>query len=354
MPTLEIKRSRPLDLVPGLSVPVLTALDASGKLDEDSQLRLVRWVAQGAEIVFSGGTTGEWNRISPPQLRHLNSLCLSACQDLAGPVLWAGITSKSLADTLENLEAAHAIGAPAVVLAPLSIDDAPPPLELFRKHIIPLFERLGSALPLCLYDNADIAVKTGDQHIRTRDLKELSRLDFVFGIKVSASASVIGNYLKGARHFKTAHEFGVYLGNANLSFSIFPHTQGWLKRLWIRLNLGSELPLGVVSGPANLFPKEWRRAWQACVAGELDLIKGYAQCFEDLGKAWRFASGSSKSLACMKLALAYEGILASPTCAEGTPSLNQSEAAQWLKRYGEIKKRLEEISPKGWTSVKPS
>ena len=337
----------------GLSIPVLTALDSQGELDEGSQVRLLRWVSQegqGAEILFSGGTTGEWNRIGARSLRRLNALCAEALAGQASPVLWAGVTSLKLAETLANLEAAHRLHAPAAVLAPLSIEDAPPPVELFRRHIVPLFERLGAPLPICLYDNADIAVPGREAHIRTQDVKALSQLDFVFGIKVSAPASVLGNYLKGARHFKGAHEFGVYLGNANLSFSIFPHGKGWLSRLARRLSLRGELPLGVVAGPANLFPREWRRAWRACESGELDLMRRYEACFEELGQAWRLGS-QSKALACMKLALAEEGILASPAVAPGTAALTAPEARLWMGRYGKIKGELAAFSPPGWTSM---
>jgi dihydrodipicolinate synthase/N-acetylneuraminate lyase len=348
--------------LPGLSVPVLTALDPAGRLDEPSQARLLAWVSQeqkGAEIIFSGGTTGEWNRLEPAQLRRLNEVCLASCRGPQAPALWAGVTALRLDETLKNLEAAHALGVAAAVLAPLSISDAPAPLELFKEHILPLYARLGgSRLPLCLYDNADIAAKEGAQHLRTRDVKALSRLDFVFGVKVSAGPRVVGNYLKGARHFKTAHEFGVYLGNANLMFSLFnpgQGLQGWMGRLWKRFTLGNEHPVGLVAGPANLFPREWRRAWQACVEGDLRLMRRYQNCFEALSAAWRFEENGrkvSKSLAALKAALAEEGILDSDSLAKGTPVLNADQRRDWLTRYQEIKMELAGFSPEGWTSLK--
>ncbi|MFP6624674.1 MAG: hypothetical protein VCC20_14430, partial [Myxococcota bacterium] len=50
----------------GLSVPALTVLDAEGGLIDADQRALVRYVVQdgyGADIVFSAGTTGEWDRL---------------------------------------------------------------------------------------------------------------------------------------------------------------------------------------------------------------------------------------------------------------------------------------------------
>ena len=60
-----------------------------------------------------------------------------------------------------------------------------------------------------LYDNADIAVDPKVPHIRTRQVKALSRLDFVRGIKVSAPRKVLGNYTKAAASFRERGEFGV-------------------------------------------------------------------------------------------------------------------------------------------------
>lgn len=338
----------------GLSVPVLTALDSSGALDEASQSRLASFVAQdgqGAQVLFSAGTTGEWNRLAPALIRRVNEVCLEQTTGKGGMVLWAGVTATGLKDTLENLAHARKIGAPAAVLAPLSIEDGPAPVELFHRHVIPLFESLGGSLPVCLYDNADIAAKSGAQHLRTQDLKLLSRLDFVFGIKVSAGAKVVGNYLKAARHFKQKHEFGLYLGHPNLAFSIFAPARGlggFLRSAWHRLSLRREMPAGLVAGPANLFPREWQRAWKACVAGEENLMAGYQQAFEELSKAWRFDENgveASKSIACMKAALKEEGVLASDQVAAGTKVLTKDQRVLWLERYRVIKERLAAVSP---------
>jgi len=43
-------------------------------------------------------------------------------------------------------------------------------------------------------------------HIRTRQVKALSRLDFVRGIKVSAPRKVLGNYTKAAEAFRDRGE----------------------------------------------------------------------------------------------------------------------------------------------------
>ena len=62
----------------GLSVPVVTVLDESGALDEESQRAVVRHVIQdgyGADVVFAAGTTGEWDRIEAGAQRRVIQLC---------------------------------------------------------------------------------------------------------------------------------------------------------------------------------------------------------------------------------------------------------------------------------------
>jgi dihydrodipicolinate synthase/N-acetylneuraminate lyase len=61
----------------GLSIPCVTALDPEGRVVEEDQRRLVRFLIQrgrGAGIVFAMGTTGEWNRLAPPARQRVIQL----------------------------------------------------------------------------------------------------------------------------------------------------------------------------------------------------------------------------------------------------------------------------------------
>ncbi|HSB10294.1 MAG TPA: hypothetical protein VLM38_12475, partial [Blastocatellia bacterium] len=274
----------------GLSIPALTVLDAGGHVIEEEQRKLFRFLAQqgrGADIVFGVGTTGEWNRISnderqrliwieTDELAHIN-------HDASGreqrPVeAWVGVTAPTVSETLSNLECALDARADAAVIAPLSITDLKDIVFFFQRDVNNLFDRRGRWLPLFLYDNADIAADPRVPHMHTRDVKRLSRLQFVFGVKVSASRRVLGNYTKGAAHFKDKGEFGIYIGNAMLMFQLFKLEDGPLGRVreyWNRYLLHNELPIGVVPGPANVFPREWQRAWRACYSGDERLMATY-------------------------------------------------------------------------------
>jgi dihydrodipicolinate synthase/N-acetylneuraminate lyase len=139
-------------------------------------------------------------------------------------------------------------------------------------------------------------------HIRTRQVKAMSRLDFVRGIKVSARRRVLGNYRKAAAGFRERGEFGIYVGNAMLIFEIFRPRSGWrgaISEHWQRWRLRGGLPLGVVAGPANALPREWARAWQVCRAGDaerMDEVKRVLEAYRDArtGRAaaarWRASS----------------------------------------------------------------
>src|SRR5262249_39074242 len=181
----------------GLSIPSITVLDKQDRIIESEQRQVFRFNAQqglGADIVFAAGTNGEWNRISNCERQRLIGIQADEVQRINSDLVsrgltpieaWAGVTGGSAAETLENLKCAVAAGSHAAVIAPLSIPDLGDVVEFFQSDVSGLFDRLGRWLPVFLYDNADIAADPRAAHIHTRDVKRLSRLQFIFGIKVS-------------------------------------------------------------------------------------------------------------------------------------------------------------------------
>ena len=352
----------------GLSIPAITVLDSSGRIVEDEQRRVFRYLAQqgrGADILFGVGTTGEWNRISNTERQRLIRM---ESEEVAGlnqkfsgfeiPSVeaWVGVTGDTRTETIANLECALEARADAAVIAPLSIRDLQDVVLFFQRDVSDLFDRRNRWLPIFLYDNADIAINPRVPHLRTRDVKQLSRLPFIFGLKVSASRRVLGNYTKGAGHFKDKGEFGVYVGNAMLMFQVFDIERGLLGRAreyWNRYLLHNELPIGVVSGPANALPREWQRAWRACYAGDERLMSIYKSAFEQFGAACHFSQGGAKVeklIACLKFALKLNGVITSDQVAEGTRSLNDDERREFANRYQQIKEQLSATTDPIWIS----
>jgi dihydrodipicolinate synthase/N-acetylneuraminate lyase len=346
-------------------VPVITALDEAGGLMEQDQRAAVRFVIQGgcgADMVFAAGTTGEWDRIANPVRQQVIRVCTEevARQNsvLAGRLArqvesWAGVTAHSARETLENLDFAVACGVDAAVLAPLSIQGLEDPVRFVARDVADLLDSLPRRIPVYLYDNAEIAVDPRVPHIRTRQVKALSRLDFIRGIKVSAPRKVLGNYTKAASSFRERGEFGIYAGNSFLIFELFRPRTGLLGALaehWNRYWLSGSLPTGVVSGPANALPREWARAWQVCRAGDLERMEQVRSVVEAF-RAGTFSSSGRRTIACLKRALCTLGVISSHAVARGTPDLARPDAERFDETFERVRKMAFERIGHPWTSV---
>jgi dihydrodipicolinate synthase/N-acetylneuraminate lyase len=353
----------------GLSIPAITVLDPQGRVIEAEQRRVFRHIAQqgfGADIIFGAGTTGEWNRISNLERQRLINIEIDEVGRINDEITrnerppieaWVGVTAPTRSETLSNIECALDARAHAAVIAPLSIVDAGDILSFFRRDVSDLFDHYGRSLSLFLYDNADIAADPRVPHMRTRDVKQLSRLPFIFGVKVSAPRRVLGNYTKGAGHFKDKGDFAIYVGDAMLMFQVFRIEDGLIGRVreyWNRYLLHNELPIGVVSGPGNALPREWQRAWRACYTGDERLMPVYRSAFEEFGEACRFSAEKKrieKSIACLKLALRLDGVIESDSVGAGTPALTDDQRQLFQERYKRVKDRLAATSSSIWIST---
>jgi dihydrodipicolinate synthase/N-acetylneuraminate lyase len=352
----------------GLSVPSVTILDENGRVLEEQQRAVFRHNAQeglAADIIFGVGTTGEWNRISNAERQRLIWIEADEVTRINTQVrkagrqpieAWVGITSDTRAETLANLECALEAGVDAVVVAPLSIRDLGDVVSFFQREVSDAFDHWGRWLPVFLYDNSDIAVDARASHLRTRDVKRLSRLPFIFGVKVSAPRRVLGNYTKGALNFRDKGEFGIYIGNAMLMFQAFRLDDGLAGRVreyWNRYLLHNELPIGVVAGPANVMPREWQRAWRACYAGDDSLMLVYRSAFDELNAACSFNNRGKpvdKMLACLKYALRIDGVVESDLVAPGTPCLDEGERREFSSDYSRIKEKLRLATDPLWVT----
>jgi dihydrodipicolinate synthase/N-acetylneuraminate lyase len=353
----------------GLSIPSVTALDDVGAVIEEDQRRVFRFNVQNgfaADIIFGVGTNGEWNRISNAQRQRVIAVEIDELKKINQHLIqrgfnrteaWVGVTGATRRETLSNLELAIDKGADAAVIAPLSIAGVDDVVDFFLRDVTDLMDRKGQLIPVFLYDNADIAIHPSVPHIRTRDVKKLSRLSYIFGIKVSASRRVLGNYTKASLHFKDKGAFGIYIGNAMLIFDLFKPKEGFLGTVtdyWDRYLLQNELPIGVVSGPANVFPREWQKAWQACYTGDTTLMEIYRWAFESFGAACAFEENgqlTTKMIACLKYALYLDGVISSYHVAPGTPALTADQEKVFADRYGMIKDYLSQNTDPLWRST---
>jgi dihydrodipicolinate synthase/N-acetylneuraminate lyase len=345
-------------------VPIVTVLDRNGNVVPDEQRAVVRYAIQegaGADIIFAAGTTGEWNRIDNARRQLVARIAVDECRIAARTgrrvEAWVGITGHTRAETLENLERAIEISADAAVVAPLSIGDVDDPADFVKREIAAVFERSGRLIPIFLYDNEDIAAAGKAAHLHTRDVKQMSQLPYVHGIKVTAGKAVLGNYTRAASHFKGRGDFAIYPGNAYLIFDLFMPSDGLVRRLrnaWNQYLTQDALPYGVVAGAANLMPREWQRAWQVCRTADGPMIERYRITMEEFREASVFIRGTRiyrPTVACLKAGLRHLGVISSDAVAAGTPALESDQHREFIRRFNEIRRRACATLEPEWQSI---
>jgi dihydrodipicolinate synthase/N-acetylneuraminate lyase len=347
---------------PGLSVPVVTILDGAARVLEDEQRAVVRWAVQGGaggNIIFAAGTTGEWDRLDNPRRQQIARIVVDECQRIReGGVAveaWVGITGHTRAETLENLDYALELNAEAAVIAPLSIRDSNDPVGFVNREINALFERRGRRMPVFLYDNAEIAAPGRAPHMHTRDVKQMSRMDYVRGVKVTAGKAVLGNYTRAASHFNRGGDFAIYAGDPYVIFDLFSPPErlaGWARHYWNRYWTRNSLPYGIVAGPSNAMPREWQRAWRVCRNGDRVLMHCYGAILEEFRATGDFdrAGHSRPTIACLKAALVEMGVCTSDAVAPGTPVLEAAERREFARRFKELRRRAAARLEPGWLS----
>jgi dihydrodipicolinate synthase/N-acetylneuraminate lyase len=347
----------------GLSIPCITCLDASGEPIDADQRRLVRWLIQGgrgADVIFVMGTTGEWNRLDQARRHRVIRVVVEETRKHEARLAqagdrsveaWVGLTAPTRAETLETLELALDIGAHAGVIAPLAIRDIDDPVRFVARDVADLLDARDRRLPVFLYDNADISAGNV-AHLRTKWVKQLSRLDFVRGIKVSAPPRRLGHYTKAARQFRDRGAFDIYVGDAMHILKMMRPREGFWGTIvehWNRFLLHDLLPSGVVSGPANLFPREWQRAWQVSSSGDVERMDELAAIFRAFSDSYRFPAGK-RSLAALKRGLAHAGVLSSSAVARGTAAFSADEGAVFDANLEKLRERIVASLPALWRS----
>jgi hypothetical protein len=169
---------------------------------------------------------------------------------------------------------------------------------------------------------------------------------------------VLGNYMKAALHYKQPGEFGIYIGNAMLIFKIYrpnPGIMGRLREGWRDYLLHSTPPIGVVSGPANLLPREWQKGWRVCWAGDteqIDLYFALCSSFERICEFDENGRRVNKTIACLKYGLELDGVISSCLVASGTRSLTEEEKRVFEENYGRLRQfARDEIEPLWQTTI---
>lgn len=335
----------------GLNVPLVTVLDEAGNIIEADQRRVIRYTVQngqGADSIFLAGTTGEFNRLSNAQRQQLFEIAVDETKRINAELpecttrieAWVGVTAETKAETLENIEYARQIGADMGVIAPLTIGDlAPDEIVEFFENDVARAVGEDDPLPISLYDNPDIAAKPevlGNMPIELID--KLRGLPFVVCLKASTTREVLQNFMNEFSGENGKPALDIYYGNAPLIFV--------MDEMQRKAEMTNRKIAGVVSGPANLFPREWREAWQAAVKGDEKLIDAYRTAFEDFEKLTFSQNGqytTTKMLSGIKYGLYFQGVISSPHVGKGTPALTAEEAEKLRSGLEKVQEKLRAI-----------
>ncbi|HEV8132977.1 MAG TPA: dihydrodipicolinate synthase family protein [Acidobacteriota bacterium] len=301
----------------GLIVPAVTALDQRGELILEDQRRLLRHcLRNGASVIFSPGTTGEFLHLRNDQRLRLMEVSVEEVRALAQGEVWPVINGRTLAETLSNLEAAAYIGAHRFVVAPLAISD------LSVDDVVPFVRDLSLKArtgTICLYENPDISAHPDLRLLPLETLRLLLEIPEIVGIKISAPSEVVFPIHAMVQKLARPTPVEVYLGYALQIFSI---------------DLPESAVGGIVSGTGNLLPREWSDAWKACM-NESPLAEDYQAALEILERA-----ASPKFISAIKWGLHHLGIFSSVSGAVQTPALTEKEAAVFISAFEEARAML--------------
>nr|CAD6421266.1 dihydrodipicolinate synthase family protein [Rhizobium sp. Q54] len=153
----------PLPLFTGLSAFPLTPADAEGRVDVDGLQRLLQpIIGSGASSIGLLGSTGTYMYLSRAERRRATEAAVEAI-DHRMPLI-VGVGALRTDEAVANARDAAAVGADAVLLAPVSY--TPLTEEEAFKH----FAAVAAAtdLPLCIYNNPSTTHFTFSENLLSR------------------------------------------------------------------------------------------------------------------------------------------------------------------------------------------
>ena len=229
----------------GLVPPLITPLIGPDELDREGLARLIdHTIEGGVHGLFLLGTTGEGPSLSHRLQREVVSEAAAA---IAGRVpLLIGITDTSCEESLALARHAAEAGVAAVVIAPPYY--FPAGQTELRQYITRLVER--SPLPVVLYNMPSLTKVT----LELETLRALADLEAIVGVKDSGGD--LGYYERLLRlRDRQRPDWSILIGPEDL--------------LVASMRLGGD---GGVHGGANVYPRLFRRLYDAVLADDQTLV----------------------------------------------------------------------------------
>ena len=222
--------------VTGIIVPLITPFQEDGTIDKESFGRLLNYIIPcGINGVFPCSTTGEFQYLSREEKLEVIEIVIKAVRGRV-PV-FAGVTGKTMEETISNIRDVERLKPDAIVIAPLVYRGN----RKLPQHMERIQEM--TSLPVILYNNDElIKPPFRRENIRTNILKRISRLNKVVGLKDSSGdMRRLANYLRAVRDRK---DFSVLVGDES--------------KITTGLKIGAK---GGVPSLANVFPELFVRLY---------------------------------------------------------------------------------------------
>ncbi len=300
----------------GVIVPLVTPLDARGRLDAGGATRLVERVVAAGCAPFVGGTTGEAASLAEDTRTGLVEIAVAAAA--GAELVYAGIAGNCLENCLERARRYARLGADVAVC------HLPAYYPLDEEQMRAWYLRLADAcpLPLMLYN----IPATTSLSIPLPLVEELSRHENVVGMKDSERDEE--RMRECAARWRAREDFTLHVG--------------WAARSAWGVENGFD---AIVPSSANLVPGLYRRLYDAAARGDAAEAARLQALTDEIGAVYQQGRSLGRSLPVLKAMLAALGVcqpfVAPPLLA--LPAAELEAVARVVRerwpRYGEAERR---------------
>jgi dihydrodipicolinate synthase/N-acetylneuraminate lyase len=263
----------------GVVVPAITPLQSNLQLDTAAVERIFLFFQQHGVHSFILGTSGEAPSL-PAALKEAY-IKLAGRLKTDDQLLYVGISSNCLADSVEWARIAFGEGADVVVCNLPSYYQLPD--QQIQKYFEQLAERVGG--PLMLYN---IPVTT-HHSIPLSIIDQLSHHPNVVGIKDSE---------RNEERLQTSLKLWSHRED-------FSHFLGWAARSGESLLNGGD---GLIPSTANIAPGLYSNLAKAAATGDREKVEKLQQLSDELGNSYQTGGSLGESLAALKVLMHKEGL----------------------------------------------
>jgi 4-hydroxy-tetrahydrodipicolinate synthase len=263
----------------GTIVPVITPLKADYTLDVAAVEKLFLLFRQHGVFPFILGTTGE--APSLPAAVKRDYIRVAGRLKQAGDVLYAGISSNCLADSVEAALYAFGEGVDVVVAT------LPSYYILTEEQVLRYFEQLAEKVrgPLVVYNIP----------ATTHHSISLSIID-----RLSHHPDIVGTKDSERSEERLMASLKLWQGRSD-----FSHFLGWAARSGMALLNGGD---GLVPSTANFAPAIYSDMEKAAGAGDVLKVERLQGLSDELGNSYQSGRTLGESLAALKLIMKNEGL----------------------------------------------